>query len=458
MKRRSLKQIARSKIFWLITAAVIARIILVLVYDPQVWPETHRYLTLAREIESGDYSQYIGKNVPGYSLLIIVSSFNLHLLFFVQILLGLLTTSLIFRIFTLVSESSWTGLLAGLAYAVNPGLLLFEASFLPEPVCTFLLTLTVWLVVENSKGRLSERWWIYLLLGFTCLFCLMTRPHYLFLPFIVFLSISCRWKRKPAQLTLFLLAFSLPVVLGLGAWLNFQKKHARKASITTHSGITLLYHPFNFIEHAPGGYDSVKLILMEKYKYYMVNKGDTYGAVEAAIPEVMEKRGLDYTGVDSLYMKIALDTIKERPDLYMLSVFKAMLRFFKPVWYAPDFGIRGVLGGESTGAKVVAVLYSFILLSLLAVFLMIPMPVLSIGRLRRRFLADGEFLFIYFIVWVAAFIQAFLVLGENNRFRVSVEPLMLGITVWIIVEIIRILKDRRLAGNDETIRSRTFKE
>ena len=83
-------------------------------------------------------------------------------------------------------------------------------------------------------------------------------------------------------------------------------------------------------------------------------------------------------------------------------------------------------------ARIAAVLYAALHMSLVAVFLVFPLLALLNNKYRPKGLLDIRVTFIYSLIWIAAFIQAVLVLGENNRFRTSVEPYILGLAVWFV--------------------------
>ncbi len=423
---------ARKKIFWVIVLALAARIVLAAVYPPQIWPETARYLTIAQRFVSGNFDGYLGKNVPLYSFLLIACGFNYQLVFIIQLAMGVAISVFVYFIFLRLTRSEWIGFFAALAYALNPGQLLFEAAYIPEIVCTFWLTLLVFLLVEIVAGNLPERWWSYSLLGLVSVICLLTRPHYQFVPALLLLFVLWRWRAQKRRAFLFSLSLIIPVAAGLGPWLVFQYKHTGKAEITTHLGITLMYHAMAFIEYAPESYGGVKQILLDEREAYLRDTGLFYGVVEAVVPEVMDKTGMSYAQVDSTYLSMALETIKRKPALYAGSFVRAMARFFKPTWYSKNFGIRVVIAKGTLPAKIVAVLYGAMQMGLVAVFLLFPLLALVGGSYRPKSLLDIRVGFIYALIWIAALIQGVLVLGENNRFRASVEPLMLGLAVWFI--------------------------
>lgn len=423
---------ASKKIFWVIVLALVARIVLVAVYPPQTWPETFRYLTIAERFVSGNFDGYLGKNVPLYSFLFIACGFNFQLVFIIQLAMGVAISVFVYFIFLRLTRSEWLGFFAALAYALNPGQMLFEAAYIPEVVCTFWLTLLVFLLVELVAGNLPERWWSYSMLGLISVICLLTRPHYQFVPALLLLFVLWRWRAHKRRALLFSLSLIIPVLAGLGPWLMFQHKHTGKASITTHLGITLMYHTLAFIEHAPDQYSEVRQILLDGRESYLRDSGLFYGAVEAVIPEIMDKTGMSYAQVNDTYLSMAVETIKRKPVLYAGSCARAMARFFKPTWYSKNFGIRVVIAKGTLPAKIAAVLYVALQMGLVAFFILFPLLALVSGSYRSKSLLDLRVSFIFALIWIAALIQGVMGLGENNRYRVSVEPLILGLSIWFI--------------------------
>lgn len=440
------KNLLKNKLFWLIVISILARLVFASVYTPKAFPETNNYLRLARQFTSGDFTGYLGKNAPIYSFMIIACGFNLKVLAAFQQLLGLGIAVLLFLIFSRLSASDWIGLLAGLSYALNPSQLLFESAFLPETTCTFLVTLIAFLFLNMVKKDRKPPWWRYAFLGFLSGVCLLTRPHYQFLPPLLLIFFIYDLRRKATPWLVKSISLVFPVIILLGVWLGFQYARVGRASTTTHLGVTLMYHPFNFIEYAPDRFSNVREVLLKVRGDYMRRKGDTYGAVEYAIPELMEKTGLSYAELDRLYLSMAVATIMEKPGLYGANLVRALARFFKPSWYSRQFGIRGVMAGKRMISKVIAAGYTAVHLALVTIFVLFPLLMVLFKKFRVREFVSIEVLFIYVSVWTAAAVQAVLVLGENNRFRVSVEPLLFAAAVWIAIKLIN--RFRGLEGSN----------
>ena len=426
-----LNRLLKNKIFWLTAVSAAVRILFTLIYPYKSWPETNRYVVLAQQFLSSDYSQYTGKNVPVYSFLLIATGFNLHLLAVIQNLMAVTLTIIIFLIFRELARSEPVAFVSALAYALNPSLLLFEFAFLPEHVCTFLIGITAYVFIRFLDAGNSTAWWKYFLLGLLSGICLLTRPHYQFLlvlllGFTLYRLRGAGYKRLiTAGVTLL-----LPVTILLGSWLVFQKKRTGRMVMTTHTGITLMYHAVNFVEYAPESYTDVRDVLIKGQKEYLRKEAEYYGVVEAVIPELQSLKNLNYTQIDTLYLGMAIATIKQKPVLYLKSVVRAMARFFKPSWYSRQFGIRGVLAGERTSSKIVALIYAAVHLFLMVA--LVATPLILIARpyipLRHYFSVNTSFL--HALIGLTALIQAVMVLGENSRFRVSVEPYMYGFAIW----------------------------
>jgi 4-amino-4-deoxy-L-arabinose transferase-like glycosyltransferase len=111
---------------------VLVRAAFAFIYPVKNFPATSEYYERAQQFLSGDYSNYIGKNTPLYSWLIIAVGFNRNLLVLLQALLGSGVAVMLYLLFSRLSGSRLVGLLAGLSYSLNPSQLLFEFALLPE--------------------------------------------------------------------------------------------------------------------------------------------------------------------------------------------------------------------------------------------------------------------------------------------------------------------------------------
>jgi hypothetical protein len=264
----------------------------------------------------------------------------------------------------------------------------------------------------------------------------------------MFCFLRRKQERSPARLAAFLITTLVPLAL----WANFQHQRIGRYSLSTHLGITLMHHPINFIESAPDSYREIREVLLRARREHIREKGDSYGSVEAAIPELQKLTGLSYEQLDRKYFEMSVATILKRPGLYTASVAKAVVRYFKPAWYSRQFGIRGVLTGNWLPSKIVALGFVGVHLACMAVFLAYPLLWLLFPGLRLQNFWRLETVFIYSLVGVNAIMQALVVQGENARFRVAVEPLMIALAVWIIA--VTLFPRLRTSGTPEAMAGR----
>ena len=104
----------------------------------------------------------------------------------VQLLLGLVTTMLLFYIGWKLTGKPWFGGLIALCHTLNLGQLFFESNLLTESLTTFLLVLTmagvlVWLLYPQRSQAFGWRSHS----GLTSTLTLLVRPLFIYLPFFL---------------------------------------------------------------------------------------------------------------------------------------------------------------------------------------------------------------------------------------------------------------------------------
>lgn len=441
--KEKLYRIWANEISLLLTISVISRVIFSFVYTPKKWPPTYMYLEQAKQFVSGDFTGYIGRLTPMYSFFMIATGFNFELLAVLQKVMAVVVTILVFLIIRNISGSKKIAFISALAYTLNPSQWLFESAYLTETVCIFLLATITYMVIRILDESHSARWWKYTILGILSAMLLLTRPQYQFMPLL--LLIFTLWPLRKASLiriTICAVSLLLPVAVLLGSWLAFQHKHTGRVSTTIMTGTCLMYHPINFIEYAPDEYSEVKEILQNGIAEYLKRGNSYYGVVEAVIPEIQRTKGMNWAEVDSMYLSMAVATIKAKPLLYLKSVTKATARFFKPAWYSRQFGIRSVMAGDRLSSKIIAVGYSVVHLFLMATFLSFLLLLVVYPPFRRQEFFQDKVLYLYCLIIMTMSVQSILVLGENSRYRICVEPYMYGIAVWCLWRLAEELLER----------------
>ena len=117
-------------------SAFCSRLLIILLYQPVAYGDTPSYRRLADTVLHG-FAGYDGTRTPGYPVFLALVGNDQHV-WLAQLLLGFITTLLIFFIGWKLTDKPWFGGLLALAHTLNLGQLFFESNLLTESLTTFL--------------------------------------------------------------------------------------------------------------------------------------------------------------------------------------------------------------------------------------------------------------------------------------------------------------------------------
>lgn len=449
-----------SPTLWLIivsTVAIFVRLLLVVFYQPVSFGDTPSYFRLAETVLKG-FVGYDGTRTPGYPVFLALTG-NDRTTWLIQLLLGLFTTLLLFYIGLKLTGKAWFGGLIGLSHTLNLGQLFFEANLLTEALTTFLMVLTmagimVWLLYRKWRG-----FWLALILGTASTLTLLVRPLFIYLPFYLFtfLLVESRLatpkvkpepsedspdppQPAPPRMALRLvLGFLIPVVLLLGGWLSFIHKNFNEWSLTTMNGYHLVQHTGSFFEYVPDEYASLR----DTYIKYRDAQIDQYGtqtnAIWDAIPEMSKVSGYSFYALSRVLAHISIDLILHYPFLYLKNAAGGWWMFWRvPVyWSAEALRIPALSSGVSL---LITLERGLIFITNLAFILgSISFVIIeSLSAVRRR--SSPLFLrqqnptlraYLWLLlgnIWIASVLQTLLDHGDNPRFLVPLQSLVI---LWV---------------------------
>jgi hypothetical protein len=149
---------------WLIIVTMITvleRVVLYACYRPVSYSDTNSYRRSAEAILSG-WKLYDGTRLPGYPIFLAITGSDQHV-YLAQLILGMVTTLLVFYIGWRVSHKGWFAAVAALAHALNLQQLFFEADLISESLTTFFVILTLAGVVTLFYSGKEASFWKILL-------------------------------------------------------------------------------------------------------------------------------------------------------------------------------------------------------------------------------------------------------------------------------------------------------
>jgi hypothetical protein len=407
------------------TFGVFIRLIALMSYEPYVESDFGGYQQTAQFLLSGNALHYDGVRPPGYPLLLLVCGMDFHIIWIVQCVLGVAVALMLFDIASLMTHRHTMPLILGLSYSVSINMLFFEATIMSEAWSTFIIVLLMWVAIRISrdpnKGSIAKFAFAGLLAGFAAL----TRPLFLFLTPLLFLYFLWRLAGGQGGSSLkmkAIVSFALPALILIVGWSVVNSITVDYFGVTTLTGFNLTNHSGGFMELAPEEYASVRDIYLDHRKREIEQNGTHSMTIWRAIPEMKAKTGLSYSDLSSKMTKLSIRLFAEHPLLYLASVSKAWVNFWKvTVYWIPEevkyMDLR----------KVIAIVWQperYILL-LANILFLAGSARQAYCLVYRKAAAQPEVLLMGSVVLIASILQALMEYGENARYSIPFQPLVM---------------------------------
>lgn len=416
---------------WLAVVAGIAsleRVLMYLLYRPVSYNDTVTYRRLAEAVLNN--WNLDGTRMPGYPVFLALIGADEHV-YAAQLLLGLATTLLLFYVGCRVSGKSWFGALAALAHTLNLQQLFTEADLLTETLTTFFLVLTVagmaWILFSDRKRPAWQTLFAGLVIGICAGLAALVRTIFVFLPFWgAFLLVGMgRMSRRErwGAVTAAILGGSIC----LGIWVNFIHRNYHMWSLSTVDGYHLMNHTGVFFEYVPDRYAALRDTFLEYRKAQVAQTGSSGNTIWSAIPAMEKVSGLGFYDLSRLLEKISIQLILQHPVLYLRNVIQGWIGFWKVPLHWP-------INPQQPPFQTV-VQRSIIVLDRGTLFLanlgFLGGSVLLLWKKARPVLKTDRFwIFLVGLIWLTSIGQALLEYGDNPRYSVPIQTLLLLTTLW----------------------------
>lgn len=425
------------------TISLLERVLLHLFYRPVAYSDTASYRRLAEAILDG-WTHYDGTRVPGYPAFLALIGSD-ERVYATQLALGFLTTLLFFYIGWRVSGKGWFGALAALAHTLNLQQLFFEANLITESLATFFIAASLagiaWLLLpsrrcaSDGKRPLWQIVAVALASGLTGGLATMTRALFIFLPFWAAFFLLIFWRTAARKIRWSAaLAAGLAGLLIIAAWVNFIHQRFGLWSVTTMSGYHLVQHTGLFFEYVPNEYAAIRDTYIQYRQARVAQTGEPGNAIWDAIPALQEVSGLGFIPLSNLLAKISIQLILEHPDLYLRSLLQGWLWFWKaPIYRSPAAiaspVVRGIIFALITLERggMVAANLAFLFGSLTLIWI----------KVRQILKTDAFLWFVASTVWLTSILQTLLDHGDNPRFLVPIQSLVVLLVLWWGIQITR---------------------
>ncbi len=420
--------------------SVVLRLVLLLNYAPMSFPDTAGYEKLAWQIRQLDFGDYDGARTPLYPLMLLALGLDYEIVWLVQSALGSAISLMLFYICVGQTKSVRLAFLVALAHSASLNLLFFEANVLSETLSTFLLICSLLLISQLCKRESSRIPW-YAGIGVTVALAGMARPLLFFIVPLYFAFLALRPISStvpPSKRAICLLSFIAPVIVTAAGWSLFNKVTVNYFGPTTLLGYNLTQHSGAFMQLAP--YPDREIA--DVYLRYRQEQTDEFGShsmtIWSAYPEMQRLTGMSFSELSTRLAAMSIGMFIRHPTLYLRSVFEGWVSYWKvPNYWRPE-AIRTLAVSSALGA--VWRVEKRILIGVNAIFLcLVAFSILKSFADRRWSTTLFEMLIIAIVV-LASVLQASMEYGENARYSIPTQPLVLytvAVSAWHTLVIAR---------------------
>jgi hypothetical protein len=455
----------RAWVLVVLAVALAQRITLLLFYQPVSYNDTPSYRRLANAILA-NWRGYDGSRTPGYSFLLAFVGPDQRV-WLAQLAMGLVITFLFFYMGWQFTGKAWFGGLTALAYTLNPGQFWFESNLLSETLTTFWVTLSFAGIIYWIHQPRHRSVWLAAGMGICVSLAWLTRPLFIYLPFWLLLfmpdpdlitsalRVMARKRgaasseqqepgvTKPIKPGIYLPwikmgVYLLPVFLILASWLGFIHKHFHEWSFDTMTGYHLVQHTGVFFQYVPDEYAALRDTYLKYRDEHIAQYGTQTNTIWDAIPEMQKVSGLNFYSLSRLLTSISVQLILAHPDLYAKNLLQGWWYFWRgPVYWMPEYFRLPQIIPLLSGTVLVE---RFFVFAFNLVFLITTALAVFWKRIRQAWQVPRGLWCIVGAVWGTSLLQTFLDHGDNPRFLIPMQSLVL---LWVLYVSVRTLHGKR---------------
>lgn len=376
--------------------------------------DSQTYIDLANLISSGSISGYFGGRSPGYSLLIVFLGNSLQFVVFMQIIIGIASAILYYKILKILKFNTFISVIVTLIFNSLIHVLTYECAILIETVNLFLLTLLIYFVLKNNVLKSS------LCLMFLVLF----KPFYIYLSCILFIYFIYNCFTFKTNLLKYCMLLIFPFFVFISwSYINFINTGYFVSS--TYFGLNKIQNCVNFIDKAPDEFNWIKQPYLKQRALHSENGIGNPMCIWYAVDKgEFEYKKMTFPQLSNEFGRCADVTIKNNFELYLKQV---IFFSFKEFW-----NVEIVSTNSFENNKGLLCVWNFerLLLRFFKTTFLFLIPVYIFMFFKNR-LFTIELLLILIVLSTAIF-QALVVYGSNARYSFPVEFIMITIVLLFI--------------------------
>jgi len=412
-------------------------------YAPIFSDDSWEYLKLGEAISHGRFLAVDnGFRTPLFPLYLALVGNRPRLVFAGHLVFGIVICALLCSIFQNLTARPEIGAAAALLYLFVPSTLYYQASVLTESLAALCLALGAHFTVRAISAPAKAAGDVALA-GLAFSLASLDRPEYqLLAPIMVCVIVLLRAKAGPSirsRAGKAILAGLAPWVLLVLGWSSVNYGRFGWFTLSTLTGYHLTQYSGPYLDEAPPADRSVAdVFFREEQAFVQAHHGRHIDAFWAARPRLLESTGLTDAQLSRVFLRISTRLILAHPRAYLAAVWWSWQVFWRPPLYSHGLNLpnlrrafRGVFTGRmSWWDGFYAYLYVPVGLAYAAA---LAGPLFR--KRWRSILWSPGMVSVDAIILYTAVITSLFEPEDNNRFKVPVEGLILGVAAtaaWVI--------------------------
>ena len=402
--------------------------------------DTEEYAALAYRFMTHDFRNYSADRTPVYSFLLLAARLDYHAVWFIQNILGIATSLLLYAAAKDRTRKRGLAFLAGASNSIFLNQLMFEPFLMTETLAAFFLVLSLFLCLrfcrncDPSRGGSRT---LLLHLGVILGLAALLRPLFLYLPIVFGAYVwdeSAETKSRLRQRVSLVARVALPALLLVLGWSAFNYVEAGYFGLTALGGYSLTNHSGAFMELAPDRYATIRDLYLHYRRIQVAALGNNTGTIWKAYPYILQATGYSYVQLSRQLTRLSLWLFVHHPLLYTRHVGLSVRLFWAPAFYQP--ALRANVASVKGALAMIWSVQRPFLIFMYFVFFLATLHSLS-SLLIQRQVCRFKFLCLPIALTVSGcLIQALVEFGENGRYAIPYQSLViLVICDWLAAEI-----------------------
>ncbi len=417
--------------FILVIIGIFERVMIYLLYAPVHYADSGSYLRLADAVSDWNLDGYDGTRVIGYPAFLALLGKDPQVVWIVQMILGVGISLFVFWITWQLTKNAIVSFLVGMFYNLLAGMVFFESNLLTETLTAFFILAGVLLFVTYRS--ISTGWKMILLAlatGVALSLAGLVRPLFFFLPvwFLIFIWISQPGSIKeklPA-----LVAYVIGPILLLGGWLAYMRGAFHTISPSAMTGYNMVQHTGGFFELLPDEYAPIRDTYIKYRDTQIAERGSQVNTIWGAIPELQEVSGLGFYDLSREMQRLSWQLIVDHPDRYLQNVVKGWFNFWKaPVYWRPEMvsypWVEPIFGAWALIGRGIGLAANLI-------FILLSASLILFSKVRKPLKLTISLMAIAGMVWFISVMQTLLDHGDNPRFLIPLQIIVVLVVVVIL--------------------------